>query len=173
MTGSSGTGRAQRRRCLPCAPPGGRRWGYRRSICSSACALTRGAGACLAAQQPAGAVQRQRGISRCTDRSVDGGADWPCREPSRATLAAHRWPRRGGWGPSMARERSGSAMRRPTGGGGAAGWGSAPEGAGVSRRGRPPRGGGQRHEHGLCTHPRVCDCRSGCLSSAPRASTRN
>ena len=44
VTGSRGTGRAQRRRCLPCAPPGGRIGKARRSICSSALPRRRGAG---------------------------------------------------------------------------------------------------------------------------------
>ena len=44
VTGSSGTGRAQRRRCLPCAPPGGRIGKARRSVCSSALPRRRGAG---------------------------------------------------------------------------------------------------------------------------------
>ena len=42
--GSSGTGRAQRRRCLPCAPPGGRIGKARRSVRSSALPRRRGAG---------------------------------------------------------------------------------------------------------------------------------
>ena len=39
----SGTGRAQRRRCLSCAPPGGRIEEARRSVCSSALPSRRGA----------------------------------------------------------------------------------------------------------------------------------
>jgi hypothetical protein len=43
VTGTSGTGRAQRRRCLPCAPPGGQRGKARRSVRSSALPRRRGA----------------------------------------------------------------------------------------------------------------------------------
>ena len=74
--GSSRTGRAQRRRCLPCAPPGGRRWGHRRSIRSSACAPTRGAEHGLAAQPPA-------------DRSVQ-----PLIRRHGCTAPAHGWAAR-------------------------------------------------------------------------------
>ena len=65
---------------------------------------------------------------------------------ARATLAAHRWPRRGGWGPSMARERSGSAMRRPTGGGGGCRVGKRPRG-----RGGEPAGAGPQEAAGSST----------------------
>jgi hypothetical protein len=44
VTGTSGTGRAQRRRCLPCAPPGGQRGEARRRNCLSALPSRRGAG---------------------------------------------------------------------------------------------------------------------------------
>ena len=43
VTGSSGTGRAQRRRCLPLCPCGGRIGKARRSVCSSALPRRRGA----------------------------------------------------------------------------------------------------------------------------------
>ena len=76
MAGSSGTGRAQRRRCLPCEPLGGRievRQGAAsvRARCRADGGPERG----LAAQPCAGAVQRRRRISRCTDRSAGGCAD--------------------------------------------------------------------------------------------------
>src|SRR5439155_11247805 len=38
----------------------------------------------LAAQRPAGAVQRRRGISRCTDQSAGGCADWHTEANTRA-----------------------------------------------------------------------------------------
>jgi hypothetical protein len=51
------------------------------------------------------------------DRSADRCADWPCREQSEATLAAHRQAPLGGrMGQSKAPERSGGALRCPAGG---------------------------------------------------------
>jgi hypothetical protein len=76
VAGINGTGRVQRRRCLPCAPPGGRIEEARRRVCSSALPRRRGPEHRLAAQPCAGAVRRRRGISRCTDRSAGGCADW-------------------------------------------------------------------------------------------------
>jgi hypothetical protein len=84
VRGSSGTGRAQRRRCLPCVPPGGQRGEARRSVRSSALSSRRGARYGLAAQRCAGAVQRRRRISRCTDRSAGGCADWHTVSATRA-----------------------------------------------------------------------------------------
>ena len=52
MAGTSGTGRAQRRRCLPSEPLGGRMGEARRSSCSSALPSRRGAG--TVAWQPSG-----------------------------------------------------------------------------------------------------------------------
>ena len=48
----------------------------------------------LAAQRPAGAVRRRRGISRCTDRSAGGCADRRtlATARARATAACHRTP---------------------------------------------------------------------------------
>ena len=77
MTGSNGTGRAQRRRCLPCVPPGGRSGEARRSVRSNALPSRRGAG--TAPGSPAvrgGSPAAQRPFERgCTDRSAGGCAD--------------------------------------------------------------------------------------------------
>ena len=76
MRGSSGTGRAQRRRCLPCAPPGGRRWRQGAASVRARCRTDGGPEQCLAAQrQGGGSPAWRRGISRCTDRSAGGCAD--------------------------------------------------------------------------------------------------
>ena len=75
--GSRRTGRAQRRRCRPLCPLGGRRGEARRSVHSSALPSLRGAGTSPGSPAVAGAVRRRRRISRCTDRSAGGCADRP------------------------------------------------------------------------------------------------
>jgi hypothetical protein len=50
VVGGSGTGRAQRCRCLPLCPCGGRIWKARRSVCSSALPRRRGVGTWPGAQ---------------------------------------------------------------------------------------------------------------------------
>ena len=74
VTGTSGTGRAQRRWCLPLAP-GGRIGEARRSGRSCALPSRRGAGTSPGSPAVAGAVQRRRRFSRCTDRPAGGCAD--------------------------------------------------------------------------------------------------
>ena len=74
--GSRGTGRAQRRRCLPlCAPWGADRGGKAQRPFERVAAPTGGRNSGLAAQPRAGAVQPWRRISGCTDRSAGGCAD--------------------------------------------------------------------------------------------------
>ncbi len=68
-------GRSAAAPVLTAVPLGGQRGEARRSGCSSALPSRRGARRRLAAQRCAGAVQRRRCISRCTDRSAGGCAD--------------------------------------------------------------------------------------------------
>ena len=112
MTGTRGTGRAQRRQCLPSQPPGGRSGKARRSSGSSALPSLRGAGTSPGSPAVRGgspAVQRplERG---CTDRSAGGCADryTAATIRARATAAGHRRPARG----LAAPHKAGAARRR-------------------------------------------------------------
>jgi len=76
VTGTSGTGGAQRSRCLPGGPLGG---GWVRQGAASVGARCRAHGGqerAQATQLAAGAAQRRHGISRCADRSAAGCAAW-------------------------------------------------------------------------------------------------
>jgi len=75
VAGISGTGRAQRRRCFPLCPSGGGLVRQGAASVRARCRADGGQERGLAAQPCAGAVQRRRGISRCTDRSAGGCAD--------------------------------------------------------------------------------------------------
>jgi hypothetical protein len=75
MTGTGGTGRAQRRWCLPCEPLGGDEVRQGAAPVRARSRADGGQERGLAAQPCAGAVQRQRGLSCCTDRSASGCAD--------------------------------------------------------------------------------------------------
>src|SRR5712691_10563366 len=101
VTGSSGTGGAQRRRCLPLCPLGGGGRGKGAASTGVLLPLPGGQECRLAAQRLAGAVQRRRRISRCTDRSAGGCADRPTATTERARAfggleAAEAPPRRRG-----------------------------------------------------------------------------
>jgi hypothetical protein len=75
--GILGTGRAQRRRCLPCVPPGGQRGEARRSLYLSALPRRRGARTSPGSSaRGGGSPAAQRPFERgCTDRSADRCAD--------------------------------------------------------------------------------------------------
>ena len=83
-------GRVQRRRCLPCAPPGGRIEEARRSVCSSALPSRQGARTSPGSPaQGGGSPAAQRLFERgCTDRSADRCADRRTAVTARARASA-------------------------------------------------------------------------------------
>ena len=91
---------AARAKPVPSAwSPGGRMGGAKaQHPLERFCPSHRGQERGLAAQPCAGAVQRRRGISRCTDRSASGCADWH----TEVTTRARAWPRRRGGSASAA-----------------------------------------------------------------------
>ncbi len=116
MAGISRTGRAQRRRCLPHGPLGGGEGRQGAASVRARCRADGGPERGLAAQPCAGAVQRRRCISRCTDRSAGGCADWRTFSTTRARAwggldAAEASPRR--CAPWRSRERRWSGPRGP------------------------------------------------------------
>jgi hypothetical protein len=84
VTGTSGTGRAQRRQCLPCEPPGGDEVRQGAAAVRARCRADGGQERGPAAQACAGAVQWRRCFSRCIDRSAGGCADRPTVATARA-----------------------------------------------------------------------------------------